>query len=115
LVCNGCTFELLKAIGFAPLLTIPAVLHLPRVCTLACGLIGVISLAVFWAYLFETQQGEKRGPERSLKERATLSFCCKVAVIFLALYAIGGVKFCSNDCFPAENDWYSLEGTACRY
>jgi len=33
--------------------------------------------------------------------------CCKVAVIFLALYALKCFIFCSNDCFSAENaDFY---------
>lgn len=30
--------------------------------------------------------------------------CCKVAVIFLALYALRCVKFCSNDCLSVENE-----------
>ena len=34
-------------------------------------------------------------------------FCCKVAVIFLALNALKCFIFCSNDCFSAENaDFY---------
>jgi hypothetical protein len=33
--------------------------------------------------------------------------CCKVAVIFLALFALNCFMFCSNDCFSAENaDFY---------
>src|SRR5215213_9110934 len=32
-----------------------------------------------------------------------VEFCCKVAVIFLALYAVKFSVFCSNDCFAAEN------------
>jgi hypothetical protein len=39
-----------------------------------------------------------------LQERATLSSCCKVTVIFLALYALWRVMFCLNDCFSAKND-----------
>jgi hypothetical protein len=39
-----------------------------------------------------------------LQERATLSSCCKVTVIFLALYAFWRVMFCLNDCFSAKND-----------
>ena len=39
--------------------------------------------------------------------------CCKVAVIFLALRAAACVMFCSNDCFPAENAVYSVEGFVC--
>jgi len=39
--------------------------------------------------------------------------CCKVAVIFLALYVPVGVMFCSNDCFSADHAVYSLEGVVC--
>jgi hypothetical protein len=43
----------------------------------------------------------------------TQEICCKVAVIYLALYALQCVMFCSNDCFPAENAVYSVEGVVC--
>ena len=42
-----------------------------------------------------------------------IEFCCKVAVIFLALYALTCVMFCANDCSSAENAVNSLEGVIC--
>ena len=39
--------------------------------------------------------------------------CCKVAVIYLALYALRCVTFCSNDCFPRKMNVYSLKGLIC--
>jgi hypothetical protein len=35
--------------------------------------------------------------------RLVIAFCCKVAVIFLALYAAKFSIFCSHDCLSAEN------------
>jgi len=45
--------------------------------------------------------------------RVRPEICCKVAVIFLACYAVWNVVFYSNDCFPAENAIYSVEGFVC--
>jgi hypothetical protein len=42
-----------------------------------------------------------------------IEFCCKVAVIFLALYAVKFAMFCSNDCFSADYAVYSFEGVVC--
>jgi hypothetical protein len=41
----------------------------------------------------ERGQGTEDGPSEEI--------CCKVAVIFRALYAVWSVVFCSNDCFSA--------------
>jgi len=48
------------------------------------------------------------------KQSRRPKFCCKVAVIFLALYATVGVLFCSNDRIPAENADFYFEGIVCR-
>ena len=40
-----------------------------------------------------------------VESRLVIEFCCKVAVIFPALYAVKLSVFCSNDCFPAENGY----------
>ena len=42
-----------------------------------------------------------------------IGFCCKVAVILLALCAVKFSMFCSNDCFSADYAVYSLEGVVC--
>ena len=39
--------------------------------------------------------------------------CCKVAVIYLELYALNCFMFCSNDCFSADYAVYSLEAVVC--
>jgi len=51
--------------------------------------------------------------ERWLTRVLVIEFCCKVAVIFLALYAVKFSMFCSNDCFSADYAVYSLEGVVC--
>jgi len=47
------------------------------------------------------------GTNHSQMREQCQKICCKVAVIFLAPYALKCVMFCSNDCFSVEKaDFY---------
>jgi hypothetical protein len=55
----------------------------------------------------------RKDSERGGTKDISREICCKVAVNFLALYAVKFSMFCSNDCLSAEMVIDSLQSVEC--